>query len=88
MSTAADELAEQTARAVQAEAERDEARQIVRDIHWMARRYATGRQTYAASMFNAAISKALAGGWLGENGREPVFADDPADLRLGDGSAA
>lgn len=45
-------------------AERDEARQIVRDIHWMARRYADGRLSYAPGMFNDAIRKAVEGGWL------------------------
>lgn len=45
-------------------AERDEARQIVRDIHWMARRYANGRLSYAPGMFNDAIRKAVEGGWL------------------------
>jgi len=64
----------------QAEADRDEARQIVRDIHWMARRYASGRHTYAPSMFNEAISKAVAGGWLtADNVSEPLLAVDPAD---------
>lgn len=48
------------------EAERDEARQIVRDIHWMAQRYADGRSTYAPGMFNDAIKKAVDGGWLTE----------------------
>lgn len=67
-------------RAEKAEAERDEARQIVRDIHWMARRYASGRHTYAPSMFNEAISKAVSGGWLtADNVSEPLLADDPID---------
>ncbi len=32
---------------------------VVRDIYWMARRYADGRQTYAPSMYNDAINRAL-----------------------------
>jgi len=28
---------------------------IIQEIHWMARRYAHGRATYAVSMFNEAI---------------------------------
>ena len=31
---------------------------IIRDIYWMARRYADGRHTYAPSMYNEAIYKA------------------------------
>lgn len=58
-------------------AERDEARQIVRDIHWMARRYCNGRLSYAPGMFNDAIRKAIEGGWLPEpqNG-EPILATE------------
>lgn len=56
--------------------DRDEARQIVRDIHWMARRYADGRNTYAPSMFNQAIKKAVEGGWLQGTDDEPLYARD------------
>ena len=59
-------------------AERDEARAIVRDIHWMARRYADGRQSYAAGMFNDAVRKAYEAGWL-----EHTIADEPAYARDG-----
>jgi hypothetical protein len=45
-------------------AERDEARQIVRDTHWMAVRYADGRQSYAVGMCNDAMRKAYDAGWL------------------------
>jgi hypothetical protein len=45
-------------------AERDEARQIVRDIFWMALRYADGRNTYAVGMCNDALGKAYKAGWL------------------------
>jgi hypothetical protein len=70
----------QMERAEKAEADRDEARQIVRDIHWMARRYASGRHTYAPSMFNDAIGMAVSGGWLtADNVAEPLLADDPID---------
>lgn len=44
--------------------ERDEARQIVRDIHWMAVRYADGRRSYAPGMLNDALRKAYDGAWL------------------------
>jgi hypothetical protein len=33
---------------------------IILDIHWMARRYADGRQSYAGGMFNRAMDDALA----------------------------
>lgn len=33
---------------------------IILDIHWMARRYADGRQSYAGGMFNRAMDEALA----------------------------
>ena len=32
--------------------ENQQLRRIICDIHWMARRYATGRSSYAPSMFN------------------------------------
>ena len=44
--------------------ELDEARGIVRAIHWMACRYADGRNTYAPGMYNRAIAKAYDAGWL------------------------
>lgn len=44
--------------------ERDEARQVVRDIYWMALRYADGRMTYAVGMCNHAVRKGYEGGWL------------------------
>jgi hypothetical protein len=57
--------------------ERDEARQIVRDIYWMARRYADGRQSYAVGMFNDAVRKAYDAGWLEHRlDHEPRFARD------------
>src|SRR5215217_5979503 len=64
------------ARAEKAEEDRDEARQIVRDIHWMARRYADGRLTYAPGMFNDAITKAIDAGWLQNTGVERLLATD------------
>ena len=33
---------------------------IILDTHWMARRYADGRRSYASSMFNGAMDRALA----------------------------
>lgn len=61
-------------RATAAERERDEARQIVRDIYWMAIRYADGRQTYAVGMVNDALDKAYGGGWLEHHGSVGDYA--------------
>lgn len=59
------------------ERERDEARQIVRDIYWMALRYADGRQSYAPGMCNDALRKAYDGGWLVHRQQsDPAFARD------------
>lgn len=61
--------------------ERDEARGIVRDIHWMAVRYADNRKSYAVGMCNDALRKAYEGGWLVyQDGRQhdldPQYARD------------
>jgi hypothetical protein len=37
---------------------------VIQEIYWMARRYASGRQTYAPSMYNDAIRLALKHGVL------------------------
>lgn len=37
----------------------EKLRQIAADLHWMARRYADGRQTYATGMFNDATRELL-----------------------------
>ena len=59
--------------------ERDEARQIVRDIYWMALRYADGRQTYAPGMCNDALRKAYEAGWLThQHQSDPAYARDGA----------
>ena len=39
--------------------ENQQLRRVIRDIYWMARRYATGRSSYAPSMFNDAIKVAI-----------------------------
>lgn len=39
--------------------EKELMKKIIRDTLWMARRYANGRQTYAAGMVNGAIDAAL-----------------------------
>jgi hypothetical protein len=45
----------------------------VRDIHWMARRYADGRCSYAPGMFNGRVRDLMAAGFeLGQ----PLFARD------------
>jgi hypothetical protein len=60
--------------------ERDEARQIVRDIYWMALRYADGRMTYAVEMCNDAVRKGYEAGWL-----VPVKGDRATPLYARDG---
>jgi hypothetical protein len=47
-----DELSALRARVSELEAENGRLRFIVRDLHWMARRYADGRSTYAPGLFN------------------------------------
>ena len=39
--------------------ENQQLRLVIGEIHWMARRYATGRKSYAPSMFNDAIKAAI-----------------------------
>jgi len=56
-------LSEATERAGRMERERDEARGVVLDTLWMARRYADGRQSYAVGMYNDAAKIAEAGGY-------------------------
>lgn len=63
------------------ERERDEAREIVREIWWMARRYADGRNTYAPKMFNDAIHIAEKAGWLIDRDNGEVYAKDPIDVK-------
>lgn len=53
-------------RAEQAEQERDQARQVVRDTLWMAGRYADGRRSYAVGMYQRALAVAEAGGFSAE----------------------
>lgn len=65
----ADELEAERDALAKARRERDEARSIVRDIHWMAVRYADNRRSYAVGMCNDALRKAYDGGWL-------VYSDD------------
>lgn len=59
------------------EEERDQAREIVREIWWMARRYADRRNTFAPHMFNEAIKQALP--WLGDDDKGEIYAKDPID---------
>ena len=40
-------------------AENQQLRRVIYEIHWMARRYATGRSSYAPSMFNDALKVAI-----------------------------
>ena len=51
--------------------------EIIRDIIWMARRYADGRSTYAPDMFNRAADRAIQLGitWKHDKNGE-VYATD------------
>ena len=40
-------------------AENQQLRRVIYEIHWMARRYATGSSSYAPSMFNDALKVAI-----------------------------
>ena len=57
---------------------------IIKDIHWMARRYADGRSTYATGMFNDATRLALR---LGLDLRTARSADKTVFARDGMGRA-
>lgn len=87
---AADALAAAEARAAEVQEERDTARQIVRDIHWMAVRYADGRKSYAPGMLNDALRKAYDAGWLKYvrpvtmQELDPRYAREGAKTDLGD----
>ena len=51
--------------------------EILRDYHWMARRYADGRQSYAVGLFNGHTENLLdAGLTLNPTADEKLFADD------------
>jgi len=62
------------------ERERDEARDIVRKIWWMARRYADGRNTFAPKMFNDAMMPAI-NDWLMDSDNGDLYAKDPIDTK-------
>lgn len=49
-------------------------RDIITDLQWMARRYATGRRTYAPSTYNRAIRRAIA---LGMAFKEDTIENPP-----------
>lgn len=51
--------------------------QEIRDLHWMARRYADGRATYAVSLFNSITRTLIREGVILEStDKEPLFAKD------------
>lgn len=54
---------ETTKRIVKLEAENAALRKIVTDFHWMARRYADGRSSYVARMFNEHTRAMIQMGW-------------------------
>ena len=63
--------------------ENQQLRRIINEIHWMARRYATGRKSYAPSMFNDAIKIAIdlgcdIGPDVADN--DKIFADFGPDM--------
>jgi len=77
----ADAIASLERQLAEVRGERDEARAIVRDIHWMAVRYADNRKSYAVGMCNDAIRKAYDSGWLvysesRQNDLDPQYARD------------
>lgn len=53
--------------------DRDKLKAAIRDIHWMARRYADGRCSYAPGMFNGRVRDLMAAGF---ELKEPLFARD------------
>jgi hypothetical protein len=60
-------------------AENEMLRQVAMDLHWMARRYADGRQTYATSLFNDHTRALLkAGVKLNPTGDGTLWARDGA----------
>lgn len=60
-----------------ADAENDALRNIARDLHWMARRYADNRQSYSTSLFNGHTRDLLRLGVpLNPTGDETIWARD------------
>ncbi len=55
-----------------------QARKIVREIWWMARRYADGRNTYEPSTFNCSIAEASS--WLHDDDHGEIYAKDPLNV--------
>lgn len=49
---------------------------IIRDVLWMACRYAHGRQSYAVGSYNDAAKLAIKLGVVKDDGREPLLALD------------
>lgn len=47
--------------------------EIIRNLHWMARRYADGRSSYAPGLLNDCVRSAIA---LGYEIKQPLFARD------------
>lgn len=55
----------------------DISEQDIKDLHWMARRYADGRETYATSAFNDITKRLLAKGVkLNPTGDKTIWARD------------
>lgn len=54
----------------------------IANLHWMARRYADGRMTYASSMFNEITRKLLVSGVkLNPTGDRTIWAGDGSGRR-------
>lgn len=60
----------------QLEQQNETLRRIIGDIWWMARRYADGRSTYAAGMYNQAVDVALRNGVKLEGDNGKLYATD------------
>ena len=61
----------------------------MRDIHWMAVRYADNRKSYAVGMCNDALRKAYDGGWLvfnetKQHNLDPQYARNGFSMLNGD----
>lgn len=63
------------------EQENETLRRIISEIWWMARRYADGRQSYAASMFNDNIKLAKSLGVVLRESDGTIFARDGMGYR-------
>ncbi len=67
----------QAAELTRLRSENEQLRRVTVDLHWMARRYADGRQSYAPSLFNDHVRTLLALGVpLNATGDQTIWAAD------------